>query len=188
MPGLWAALPLVRSSPVLGWVHHHDSISGYFTFRPGDARVSGERDLPVSSRTVSRVRPDTPYGRSTGGSFINGSLRTLPYEIRCYLVVGLLAVVARKFGNRQTMTIAWVVSLALVIGYAKRVDFTSFVIGPYADRDLAVFLFIFLTGTLVAAWAKNHLFGWMSVAAGARRDHRSGRRSGASRSPRPRSP
>jgi peptidoglycan/LPS O-acetylase OafA/YrhL len=64
------------------------------------------------------------------------------------------------------MTIAWALSLALVIGYAKRVDFTSFVIGPYADRDLVIFLFIFLTGTLVAAWASRiNLFGWMPVAA-----------------------
>ena len=71
-----------------------------------------------------------------------------------------------KFGNRRTMTVAWVVSLALVIGYAKRVDFTSFVVGPYADRDLVIFLFIFLTGTLVAAWASRiNLFGWLPLAA-----------------------
>ena len=91
---------------------------------------------------------------------------TLPYEIRCYLVIGLVAIVARRYGGRRTMTIAWLVSLALAIGYAKRVDLTSFVAGPYADRQLAAFLFVFLTGTLVAAWAHRiRLFGWVPVAA-----------------------
>jgi len=171
MPGLWVALlfgELVAG--VLGWVHHHDSISGYFTFRPDGpvAYVGRGATLPVEfSHGIADVfTHDTPQGIASGGSFINGSLRTLPYEIRCYVVVGLLAVVARKFGNRGTMTTAWALSLALVIGYAKRVDFTSFVVGPYADRDLVIFLFIFLTGTVVAAWASRiNLFGWMPVAA-----------------------
>jgi peptidoglycan/LPS O-acetylase OafA/YrhL len=74
--------------------------------------------------------------------------------------------VARKFGSRRTITIAWLVSLALAVGYAKRVDLTSFVAGPYADKYLASFLFVFMTGTLVAAWAhKINLFGWVPVAA-----------------------
>ncbi|HEY4609275.1 MAG TPA: acyltransferase family protein, partial [Ilumatobacteraceae bacterium] len=35
MPGLWVALLFgAFVAGVLGWVHHHDSISGYFTFRP----------------------------------------------------------------------------------------------------------------------------------------------------------
>jgi peptidoglycan/LPS O-acetylase OafA/YrhL len=109
---------------------------------------------------------DTPYGRSTGGSFVNGSLWTLPYEIRCYLVIGVVALIARRFGGRRTITIAWLVAFALAIGYAKRVDLTSFVVGPYADRQLVAFLFVFLTGTLVAVWAHRiNLFGWIPVAA-----------------------
>jgi peptidoglycan/LPS O-acetylase OafA/YrhL len=171
MPALWVSI-LVSAFVVgfIGWIHHHHSISGFITTRPDGpvAYVARGATLPVSfSHGIADVFvTDTPYGVSTGGSFINGSLWTLPYEIRCYLVIGLVAVVARKFGSRRTIVIAWLLSLALAIGYAKRVDVTSFVVGPYADRQLVVFLFVFLTGTLVAVYAdKINLFGWVPVAA-----------------------
>lgn len=167
IPALWVAM-LVSAFVVglVGWTHRHHDVSAFFTLRPDGpfAYVGRAATLPVNfSHGIADVFVlDTPYGRSTGGSFINGSLWTLPYEVRCYLVIGLVAVVARKFGSRRTMTIAWLASLALVIGYAKRVDVTSFVAGQYADRQLAAFLFVFLTGTLVAAWAhKINLFGWV---------------------------
>jgi peptidoglycan/LPS O-acetylase OafA/YrhL len=171
MPALWVSI-FVSAFVVafIGWIHHHHGVSGFITTRPDGpvAYVARGATLPVSfSHGIADVFvTDTPYGRSTGGSFINGSLWTLPYEIRCYLVIGLVAVVARRFGNRRTIVIAWLLSLALAIGYAKRVDVTSFVIGPYADRQLVVFLFVFLTGTLVAVYAnKINLFGWVPVAA-----------------------
>ena len=171
MPALWVAM-LVSALVVglIGWTHRHHDVSAFFTLRPDGpfAYLGRAATLPVNfSHGIADVFvADTPYGRSTGGSFVNGSLWTLPYEVRCYLVIGLVAVVARRFGSRRTMTIAWLVSLALVIGYAKRVDLTSFVAGQYADRQLAAFLFVFLTGTLVAAWAhKISLFGWVPLLA-----------------------
>lgn len=171
MPALWASI-LASAFVVglIGWTHRHHDVSAFFTLRPDGpfAYVGRAATLPVNfSHGIADVFvADTPYGRATGGSFINGSLWTLPYEVRCYFVIGLVAVVARKFGSRRTMAIAWLVSLALVIGYAKRVDLTNFVAGSYADRQLAAFLFVFLTGALVAAWAhKINLFGWVPVIA-----------------------
>ena len=171
MPGLWVAM-LVSGFVVawIGWVHRHHAVSGFLTLRPDGpfAYVGRAATLPVSfSHGIADVFvTDTPFGVASGGSFINGSLWTLPYEVRCYLVIGLVAVVARRYGGRRTITIAWLISLALAIGYAKRVDLTSFLVSPYADRQLAAFLFVFLTGTLVAAWAhKIRLFGWVPLAA-----------------------
>ena len=172
IPALWVAIVFSASVVgLLGWVHIHHHVGGYLTVRPDGpvAYVGRAVTLPVSfSHGIADVfATDTPNGiASGGGSFINGSLWTLPYEIRCYLVIGLVAIVARRYGGRRTMTIAWLVSLALAIGYAKRVDFTGFVAGPYVDRQLAAFLFVFMTGTLVAAWAHRiRLFGWVPVAA-----------------------
>lgn len=171
IPALWVAI-LFSAFVVgaLGWIHRHHRLSGYLTMRPdGPIGFVGRAvTLPVSfSHGIADVFvADTPYGAATHGSFINGSLWTLPYEIRCYLVLGLVAVVARRFGSRRTITIAWLVSLALAIGYFKRVDLTRFVVGPYADRQLVAFLFVFFTGTLVATWAhKITLFGWVPAAA-----------------------
>ncbi len=171
IPALWVAIAFGAGIVgLIGWVHHHHHVGGYLTFRPDGpvAYVGRAVTLPVSfSHGIADVFvTDTPNGIATGGSFINGSLWTLPYEIRCYLVIGLVAIVARRFGGRRTLTIAWLVSLALAIGYAKRVDFTTFVVGPYADRQLAAFLFVFMTGTLVAVWAHRiRLFGWVPLAA-----------------------
>lgn len=172
IPALWVAIAFSAFVVgFVGWVHHHHHVSGYLTFRPDGpfAYVGRAATLPVSfSHGIADVfATDTPYGIATsGGSFINGSLWTLPYEIRCYLVIGLVALVARRFGGRRTVTIAWLISLALTIGYAKRVDLTSFLAGPYADKQLATFLFVFLTGTLVAVWAHRvNLFGWVPLAA-----------------------
>lgn len=171
MPALWVAM-LVSAFVVglIGWAHRHHDVGGYWTLRPDGplAYVGRAATLPVSfSHGIADVfTADTPYGIATGGSFVNGSLWTLPYEIRCYIVIGVVALVARRFGNRRTITVAWLLSLALAIGYAKRVDLTVFVAGPYADRQLAAFLFVFVTGTLVAVWADRIiLFGWVPVAA-----------------------
>ncbi|MDP9463385.1 MAG: acyltransferase [Actinomycetota bacterium] len=171
MPALWMAI-LVSAFVVglIGWAHRHHDVSAYWTLRPDGplAYVGRGATLPVSfSHGIADVfTTDTPYGIATGKSFVNGSLWTLPYEIRCYVVIGLVAIVARRFGNRRTITVAWLLSLALAAGYAKRVDLTVFVAGPYADRQLAAFLFVFLTGTLVAAWAHRiNVFGWIPLAA-----------------------
>ena len=172
MPALWVAI-LVSAFVVglIGWLHQHHDFAAYWTFRPDGpfAYVGRAITLPVSfSHGIYDVfANDTPFGAATGGgSFINGSLWTLPYEVRCYLVIGLVAVIARRYGGRRTITIAWLVSFALAVGYAKRVDLTSFLVSPYADRQLAAFLFVFLSGTLVAVWAhKIRLFGWVPVAA-----------------------
>ncbi len=172
IPALWVAILVsVFVVGLIGWLHQHHDFSAYWTLQPDGpfAYVGRAITLPVSfSHGIYDVfATDTPFGVSTGGgSFINGSLWTLPYEVRCYLVIGLVAVIARRYGGRRTITIAWLVSLALAIGYAKRVDLTSFLVSSYADRQLAAFLFVFLTGTLVAVWAhKISLFGWVPVAA-----------------------
>jgi peptidoglycan/LPS O-acetylase OafA/YrhL len=171
IPALWVAIAFSAGVVgVMGWIHQHHHVGGYLTFRPDGpiGYVGRAVTLPVSfSHGIADVfTTDTPYGIATGGSFINGSLWTLPYEIRCYLVIGLVAIAARRFGGRRTMTIAWLVSLALAVGYAKRVDLTTFVAGPYADRQMAAFLFVFLSGTMVAVWAHRiRLFGWVPVAA-----------------------
>ncbi|MEA3184367.1 MAG: hypothetical protein QOJ74_844 [Ilumatobacteraceae bacterium] len=172
IPALWVAIAFSAFVVgLIGWVHHHHHIGGYWTLRPDGpfAYVGRAATLPVSfSHGIADVfATDTPYGLATkGGSFVNGSLWTLPYEIRCYLVIAVVALVARRFGGQRTVTIAWLISLAMAIGYAKRVDLTSFLVGPYADKQLITFLFVFLTGTLVAVWAHRiNLFGWVPLAA-----------------------
>jgi peptidoglycan/LPS O-acetylase OafA/YrhL len=109
---------------------------------------------------------DTPFGRQEGASFVNGSLWTLPHEMRCYLVIGLLAVVARRWGGRRTVLAAWLVVGALAIAYWKREGPTGFVFGDYVGAQLVMFLFVFLSGAVVGLWAHRiRLFGALPLVA-----------------------
>jgi peptidoglycan/LPS O-acetylase OafA/YrhL len=182
VPAYWTAL-LFGGFVVatLGWLHTHDSLSGLLTLQPGGpvGHVLRGSLFPTEfSYGVDGVFiTDTPFGRSTGISFVNGSLWTLPHEIRCYLVVGLVALAARRFGNRPTVTIAWALAGALAVAYWVSEPPVDFVVGSYASKQLVMFVFIFLSGMLAAVFADRiRLFGplpLLALAAGVIAGHTS---------------
>ena len=158
---------------LIGWVHRHHEVSGilHACARTARSPTSGRAaTLPVSfSHGILDVFVnDTPYGIATERQL--HQRLAVDAAIRGPLLRGDRARRRRWLASsatRRTITIAWCISLAIAIGYreASR-SHVSFVVGPYADRQLAAFLFVFLTGTLVAAWAhKINLFGWVPVAA-----------------------
>jgi len=164
LPAYWCALVVSAfGAGVLGWAHDHRSIRHYLSFDPTGpfAYVGRAALLPVEfSHGIHDVfASSTPYGRATATvdhgpvSWINGSLWTLPYEVRCYLVVGLVAVAARRFGSRRSICAAWALTAVLAIGFHWFAGETTFVVGPYVDAKLVELLFVFLTGTLVAVFA-----------------------------------
>ena len=161
MPAFWVALVIGGFVVAgLGYVHGHHSLSGFLTLEPGGPVTHVARgalfplEFPYGVHDVFVA--DTPFGRATGSSFVNGSLWTLPHELRCYLVVGLLAVVARRHGDRRTITIGWMVVGAMAVAYWRSEATMDFVLSPLADRQLIAFLFVFMSGTLAAVWA-NHI-------------------------------
>lgn len=171
VPGYWVAVMFSGFVVAwLGWLHERGAVSGFISTDPagplgyvGRAAlfpiefVHGVYDIFVSS---------TPFGQQTSSSFVNGSLWTLPYEMRCYLVVGLLAIVARRFGNRTTITAAWFLVAALAIVRSERPALADAVLDPYVDRLLIMLTLVFLSGSLVAVWApKIRLFGLLPLLA-----------------------
>lgn len=141
----------------LAWWHERGSMSGFFTLTPdGPFAYVGRAVLfPVDfSHGVRGVFvTSTPYGGTTGSSFVNGSLWTLPYEVRCYLVIGLLALSARRFGTRRVLLVATVVTLVLAVRFDRAPELTDFVLGSVADAKLVMLLLVFLTGAVVGAVA-----------------------------------
>jgi len=155
---------------MLAWVHEHGGLAGFFTAGADGPLGYIGRALLFPIEMSHGVRgvfvTSTPYGAATGQSFVNGSLWTLPYEIRCYVVIGLLALVIHRWGQRRTVSIAWAVTGVLALAYYQAPELTGFVIGPLADETLVMLLFVFLSGTLVGTFGDRvRLVGWMPVAA-----------------------
>jgi peptidoglycan/LPS O-acetylase OafA/YrhL len=165
VPAYWTALVVGGFGvAALGWVHSQGSLAGFMTLDPGGpvGHVLRGALFPLKfSYGVNHVFvTDTPYGLSTGASFVNGSLWTLPHEMRCYLVVGFVAVAARRYGNRLAVTVAWALVGALAVAYWISQAPVDFVIDSYADKQLVMFVFIFMSGALAAVWADRiTLFG-----------------------------
>lgn len=171
LPGYWVAVTVSAfGAGLIGWLHEGDSITSFFTLGHDGPFVYVGRAalLPVEfSHSIFDVFVNTtPYGRATSTSWINGSLWTLPYEMRCYLIVGLVAVAARRWGNSRSLLVAWVITTLLACGFHWAPTQTTFVVGPYADALLIQLAFVFLTGSLVAVHAHRiRLVGFGTAAA-----------------------
>ena len=116
---------------LVGWVHEHGGIAGFLTTDPGGPFTYVLRAALLPTQfdhgILGVFAGSTPFGRATQPptSWINGSLWTLPYEVRCYLVIGLVAVLARRWGDRRTITGAWLLVAAVAAAYHWRPDPTT---------------------------------------------------------------
>lgn len=154
----------------LGWIHEHGSLRGFVSLDGDGPFAYVGRALLFPVEMMHGVRDvfatSTPYGIARGESIVNGSLWTLPYEVRCYLVVGLVALVMHRWGERRTVLAAWLVTAVLAVGYREAPGFTTAVIGPVADQTLVMLLFVFLSGTLVGAHGSRiRVLGWVPATA-----------------------
>ena len=105
VPAYWTAL-VVGGFVVaaLGWIHAHDSLSGFMTLDPGGPVGHVLRGALFPTRVLVRRQRRVHHrhavrSRARATSFVNGSLWTLPHEMRCYFVIGVVAVAARRFGG-----------------------------------------------------------------------------------------
>lgn len=109
-PGLWVCL-LFIGFVLAPWMFYlaHGNLDGLWRSRLGVLNYlqanwwGGLRQQPIVD-----VFRDTPYGTQIRRSVVNGSLWTLSYEITCYLIVAVLAVVGVLKRAR------WLVLLATV--------------------------------------------------------------------------
>lgn len=94
-PAFW--LVLVVSAVAVGpWFYRmqHGSLDGYFSRAPGGplGYLVQNGTLEIRQYGIYDLFRDTPYGLEVNASVLNGSLWTLEYEWKCYLILGALGV------------------------------------------------------------------------------------------------
>jgi peptidoglycan/LPS O-acetylase OafA/YrhL len=137
VPAYWAVLVATAFvvGPAVG-LAEKGSLSGY---------LQGPETGPLAyilenlTLTVHRwgfydlLRETTPYGRKVDGSVFNGSIWSLEYEWRCYLLVGLLSLGGLK---RRAPLLAVAVALGLqALLLAQRAGVPAFAAAPALLRD-----------------------------------------------------
>jgi peptidoglycan/LPS O-acetylase OafA/YrhL len=117
MPGLWACLLVTALvvAPAAYYADHHTlddrlwfDIHGVFAYLKENWSNGGQ------VYGIADVFRATPYGRATGESVINGSLWSLRYEMACYAVVALVAVLGFLARARWLMLVPAAAGVALL--------------------------------------------------------------------------
>lgn len=155
-PAYW--LVLVVSALVIApafFYRAHGSLSGFWTTAlPGPLTyITHNWSLHIGQYGLLDVFAKTPYGHQIGWSILNGSLWTLEYEFRCYLLVGALALFAIFTRARVLVPIA--AGGLLVLGpLATAVPHLASQMAPWLGNTQFVTLAAaFLLGSTAAVYA-----------------------------------
>lgn len=146
----------------IGYLSVHGSLDGYLTTGP---------TTPVNfvfSNALLRVNgydiAGTPAGVPYPGAW-NGSLWTLYYEFLCYLIVGVLGLLAWVRRSPWPIAAAWLLSVA---GHAAWGRGVAFLFGGNLDAQLLLKLLpLFLGGALVQLLRHRLPLHWAGAAASA---------------------
>jgi peptidoglycan/LPS O-acetylase OafA/YrhL len=151
---------IVVAAVVLGpaiWLSDHGTLGGYFNLGVTGPAMYVARNLlfPVGLQyAINDVfATSTPYGLLTHSSAVNGSLWTLPMELRCYLVALAVVVVGRGLGSTKVATAA----LGFVAGILFVTHFSATagqaITPAWLVPPLPELLFVFLCGAVLGTLA-----------------------------------
>lgn len=136
----------------LAELHRRGDLSGYWAGPGGPFDyVLANSGLAIRQYGIHDVFLDDPYG-ATDGSVINGSLWTLWYEFRAYLVVGLLAAVGVLSRARWAVPLGCVLTFAAIPLYDQTSALRPVVTLPVGDPRGMELLAVFLVGATIATY------------------------------------
>lgn len=157
LPGYWAAL--VVGAFVVGpvaWLLSGGDI-GDFLSRGPDSPYSYLRDnwlLTLNQPTVHGLFTATPWGVHTGGvGVLSGTLWTLIYEARAYLLVAALMALGLLKRTRLAMPVVAALLLAAEFAYATNPAAPAAIASWLADPFTIRFTYAFAIGGCIAQYA-----------------------------------
>ncbi len=93
LPAFWASLALVALvfAP-LAWVHEHHTFASYWSITQDSPwhYLSSNALININQWNIGHLLSGTPFAKSGAVTAWNGSLWTLIYEVKCYVIVGVL--------------------------------------------------------------------------------------------------
>ena len=169
IPAYWFVLILTMLviAPFV-YVAGTSSLSGYWGLDPSPwGYFWHNANLNIGQWGIGDLLIKTPYGKVTDASVFNGSIWTLIYEARCYLVIGVLSLVgvlttkarvlvpliAVGLGVLCIQTVTWPTDWAIDLGFMK-------------DEWTVRFGLIFALGASMVLFAKwIPVTAWLAVPA-----------------------
>lgn len=158
-PAYWMALLVgaVVVGPITWCVEGH-SLFGYAQKAGGSslAYLTANWKLIIHQYGIYDIfATTTPYGRSVGGSVLNGSLWTLEYEWMCYMVVGALLVLGVITRARLLVILIAAALFALQVIFLANPMWLAIHLPYFADQYRISLLLIFLVGSCFAVYSNS---------------------------------
>ncbi|WP_414450234.1 acyltransferase family protein [Burkholderia sp. 22PA0099] len=158
-PAYWAVL-IVTALGVGPVIHYIEmgTLQGYWTHGVGGAfgYLTNNWRLSIGQYGINNLlRDTTPYGQSISESVFNGSIWTLVYEAKCYVMIGVFAVFGLLTEHRRVLLAATLVSWLVLAVQTIDPAMSAKLVHWAGDPHLVQYGTIFLIGSSAAVCSKT---------------------------------
>ncbi|BDU11253.1 O-antigen acetylase [Aurantimicrobium sp. INA4] len=162
-PAYWLVLLVTAFlvAPMI-WVAGGQQLLDYFSFAPNGPVYYFTANWTLSIGTYGiydLLAATTPYGREVGASAFNGSLWTLIYEWRAYLIIAALVAFGLLTRARIIVPMLAIFFFILQLLAALNWDIVVALVPTFmADQYMITLGFTFLVGSVFAVYSKQVVF------------------------------